>query len=728
MEGASLLDVVDERARELLGLPLRRITREIALPSAPGAASEVVARAAMVGEATWLLLHERPIPAQRPTEEPRRTIVGRHRELAELERYLAGSESSVLYVRGPLGIGKTALLSAFATRCEQLGCPAFWIDARTSAPTEQTVVSALTDSRTSRHPLDNLLGTVQRLACRRWVLLVDNFDAWQDAAQPGEGPFVRLMSECRIIVAARSPPNRQWWEMATRSARPLTLGVLSPDDAGELQSRLGVEPLHRAEVARRAGGHPLCIVTLAAELRAPPLSVSPLVPTVLDFAEPHRREVLDAAAIPARITEDVIASMAGATVDVTCAYDFLTTICVPDPSGVGLRMPGVLRDALRARLRERSPSRLAALQARLVGHYTALLEQEKHTYAFYPIVDDFLDAFDDHPVVRRMAGGRADAVASTRRARPEEQPELLSSSQHLVAAKSKETFARRLEDPGTITVVAEGEDGLSGIIQYAVMSAAACSTTEVRADAQLEAALGILRIHAQLSPEDVVVVCLAWATTDPNGTWGPASRGLLRKLLDALLRTRAVATVFVQPESPVPLPTLAFPGATPFHVSGQIVLYRDLRGYVPGRLLGALIESDEERAPHVGGVLPRPAAIRVEDVRDALASIAQPEKLATSPLLALRVVSEEAGPRASPTERIEALARVLRETLSSLQGGSRELKEREVLEAVFLAKSGKHEKIASELAMAYSTFRRYLARGVERAAEKLRLREQLLLG
>src|SRR5690606_8039293 len=154
----------------------RRITREVPLLFGDGA-SVLVARTAIVGDETWLLLFERRVHRSRPTHRGPR-IVGRHHELAEIDGYLAEPNESVLCLQGPLGIGKTALLSCLAARCEDLGCPYFSIDARTLPPTQEALARVITGGPVEHRPLERLQAA-QSLGLRGWVLAIDNFDAWQ---------------------------------------------------------------------------------------------------------------------------------------------------------------------------------------------------------------------------------------------------------------------------------------------------------------------------------------------------------------------------------------------------------------------------------------------------------------------------------------------------------------------------------------------------------------------
>lgn len=720
VEGTSISDLVDERSRELLTLASRRVTHEVVLPSIAGSSSEILARAVIVGKATWLHLHERKVESR--TQEPDENLVGRRSALAELERYLASNDATVLFVRGPLGIGKTAVLRAFEARCRELASPCFWIDARTQSPSDETILSAIVGAGLHGTPLATIVESIERLASRRWVVIVDNFDAWQEASSESAQLFARLPHACRVVVAARGTPHGPWWDAAARRPQPLVLGPLSTIEATELKARLGVPEEQRAAIQRRAAGHPLCIVTHATALRSQ-LAPTNTVPAAIDFADPTRRELVELAAIPARITEEILAAMMPDRSTVAEGYDFLTTLCVPDQAGVGLRMPGVLRDALRARLRERSPSRLATHQLTLASYYGKILEKGK-PYA-YPVLDDFLDTFEEHPVIRALVGACSDPPVRTRRVTAHDWYEL-ESALHL-SAPELSALVRRGQDPAVVSCLAEGDQGLVGILQYVIASNAMFNRVDRKRSADLDAVRDVLRAQGALTAEDGTIVCLSFVTADSSeNAWGPAAKSFVRTLLHELVAVRPVATLALISKSLASVPTLRFPGGTRLTVAGEPAVYRDLRGVTPARLLRALLENDGATAPLVSGRVASTFDVSTDAVRDALGNVAQPGKLASSPLLMLGIVEREAGTTANPAERVQTLARLLRDTIASIDGGDREIKERAVLEATFLHRTGKHEKIASELGLAYSTFRRYLSRGIERVAERLRLQEQSL--
>lgn len=726
-EGCSIIDLLPETSQHPLMLVARRVTREVVLAT-DGASSELLARGALVGDETWLLLLERGIRVEPYAPPPRRPFVGREAELAELERYLVEPGAGVLFVQGPLGIGKSALLAAFAARCEQLGCPYFSIDANAHPPSDDLIARVFTRGAVTTHPLERLVEATRALGPGRWVLLIDNFDAWQAVSDMVRSrPCAQLPPDCRIIVAARRMPDPRWWGATYRSPQTFPLGPLPQAEAEELASALGVPVAKTQEVARRAAGHPLSVVALASWMR----TGLPLAHTVrsgeLEQASASRWEILEAASIPARITEDVLATLLDNTEGAE-ALDLLTTLTLRDPSGIGLRMPLVLREAIKARLRERNPARLSELQRRLAMHLGTVLDSGTASH-LVPIVDDFFDALDDRALIRRIAGSREDGLPSIRFAHEVDRSSLARAARDIGGERAAEAILRRIDRGFVATHVALGPSGIEGICQFATLTAASrAQLGDLREDGEIAASLELLRQRTVLEANEYVIACLAWVARDVwGGAWGSASQALFRPLFPHLVTApRPAASIFVLPYANFPLKTRDLPGSdAPVTVGDHSLVYRDLRGMTVRGVLSAIVHADDERVPRMPSVARREVPISTETIREALMFVDQPERLVGGALLALRLVDDEAGPGASPSERAAALARVLRSMVGAVgSGGQRESRQREVLNAVFFEKSGKHEKIASELGMPYSTFRRQLARGIERVTEMVRLREQ----
>lgn len=730
LEPHDLLDLApDESSRTLLLLALRGVAPEVQLPSS-AADSVLVARGTVTGADRSLLLYERSAAdasLSRSSHVRSRHFVGREAELAAFDSFLVSDEPSIIYVHGPYGIGKTALLGAFAARCVELDCAHVRVDARSSPVCEQAIVDALSTSAGSNQTDLGRLIASSRICAGKWVLFIDNFDAWfHKASTAYREIFEILPPDTRIVLAGRRQPERRWWSGCSRDTMPIPLDVLDRDSSAALL-RLHASRLEaRDEALSHANGHPLCLVTLANASRMrgeASAATSDLVDTAVDSKLPPA--ILEAAALPSRVTEDVLAELlVGEGATAQDAYDVLATICLRDPSGVGVRMPWCLRTTVERKLQERSPERFANLRARLAAFYARRLDQCTHEQ-LPRLLDDALESFSDVPALKRLMGGGS--PPDVRRAGAGDLAAVTAAARRAGGELAAALVERRMMSGFGATYVAVRGEAIEGILQLSLTSIDEASRAGrgSGADAPLASAVAALRALGGLDVRAPVAICTAWLTPDLAGDdfWGNSSALallLLRKVLTAT--PRVVATALVMPPGDSRRPFGLIPGAHTVH-EGEHTVLCTLVNRSPGSTLLALLEMTEPLAAQDTGLVPEQTLITTETVRSALMQLASPKRLAASPLMSSRLVAAATGPGAPVAARPETLARLLRGAIHSIVGTPRDERARDVLIAVFLGEGGKHEQIAREMGLPYGTFRRHLALGIEHVTETLQARD-----
>ncbi|WP_236792503.1 ATP-binding protein [Amycolatopsis sp. GM8] len=184
-----------------------------------------------------------------------KTLVGRVAELVTFRQALAGGPAApvMLYVHGPAGIGKTALLRRFAEEARADGRPVVEVDGHgisaRPAAFEAEAEAALDQDRV--------------------LLLVDGFEGCQGLETWLRTRFLpRLPERALIVIAGRRPLDPQWrsdpgWFFPL--LRTMALGELPFPDADALLDARGVPGEVRPTVFAAAGGHPLAL-TFASEL------------------------------------------------------------------------------------------------------------------------------------------------------------------------------------------------------------------------------------------------------------------------------------------------------------------------------------------------------------------------------------------------------------------------------------------------------------------------------
>jgi hypothetical protein len=294
-------------------------------------------------------------------------VVGRERELALLARVLEPDGPRVAFVYGMAGIGKSALLSAFAHCCRTRGVRTFSVDCRSIDPTEAGFRGgvAAAAGEVDHGPLLPLTPGEQA------VLIVDTYEVFRIA-----DPWLRhellptLPPSLRVVVAGRDAPMLEWTVERGRlgGLEVLPLGPLDDQSVQGLFEAVGLDDEQAAaEIKRVTRGHPLAL-RLALEAQCASLPAPDAMPRVIQalaaaFREglpEQARTAVDAAAVPRRITRGVLEAMLGAGAD--AAFDILADLSFVEPAADGLRLHDAVHNALAERLRAVDPGSFRRLR------------------------------------------------------------------------------------------------------------------------------------------------------------------------------------------------------------------------------------------------------------------------------------------------------------------------------------------------------------------------------
>jgi DNA-directed RNA polymerase specialized sigma24 family protein len=297
-----------------------------------------------------------------------RAFVGRIAERDLFRSAIAADKGafSVLFVHGPGGIGKSALLSRFADDARDAGRCVVLADGRTVDPSPEAFATE----------------AAKALDTPGAVLLVDTFER----CQPIEGWFrceflPRLPPSAVVVVASRLAPAPQWRADLGGSEvlRTVSLRNLPPNDATTLLGRRGVPVQLRDAVLAFAGGHPLAL-SLAAEVAATDASptqpwtpgqdvieilLSELIGTVPSAAHRH---ALEACAHAYTTTQELLAAVLAAEGDPVELFAWLRGLPFIESGPVGLFPHDVVRDALDADLKWRDPQGYEAMHRGIRDH------------------------------------------------------------------------------------------------------------------------------------------------------------------------------------------------------------------------------------------------------------------------------------------------------------------------------------------------------------------------
>ncbi|HEY3671310.1 MAG TPA: LuxR family transcriptional regulator [Acidimicrobiia bacterium] len=312
-------------------------------------------------------------------------LVGREQERDQLRAWVMDPDGpSAVFIHGPAGIGKTALVTG------TLGGPTtVVVDGREIEPTPATVLAHIGTVLGLGVAAPTLGQVADAIAVGSvGTLVIDSYqrlgvvDGWlRNRLLPS------LPARTTTVLVGRNPPNVAWrtapgWRQLLVD---VLLGPLTEAGAAQLVARKGLAG-DRAERAQRFGrGHPLAL-ELACEALvrhpdlvvgdAPPAEVvEELVEVLFDDLDPELRDVVEAAAVLRRVTVPALAAVlerdeAAAEQAWVALRDLPFATVRPD----GVELQAVVQDVTVTRLELRDPARARDLRRRAAGAAMATVQ------------------------------------------------------------------------------------------------------------------------------------------------------------------------------------------------------------------------------------------------------------------------------------------------------------------------------------------------------------------
>jgi len=313
----------------------------------------------------------RDMLAQRAAE----SFVGREKELATLLKCLDEDGPLVVHVHGIGGVGKTALLAAFAARASKEGATVIRLDCRVIEPTERgflqdlgtAIGCELSSPEEAAERLEDLGGRV--------ILLIDTYEVFLLMATWLRQVFIpSLADNVRVVFAGRQPPSANWLASPEWHGLflPMPLGPLGDSDATELLSRAGLATEDASRVNEFARGHPLALHLAASTAQGPAgleLQDSTVQTVVQELArlfladvqDPLTRQTLEAAAVTRRTTKSLLGAMVP-DADPEDAYARLERLPFVERNRDGLSVHDSVREAIGGSLHAADPARYCTLR------------------------------------------------------------------------------------------------------------------------------------------------------------------------------------------------------------------------------------------------------------------------------------------------------------------------------------------------------------------------------
>ena len=293
------------------------------------------------------------------TERPP-LFAGRAAELGALVAMLGADAPAIVWVYGLGGIGKSALLRAFAREAAARGADVLALDGETLEPTASAFRREICVAASSA----------------RLVVIIDAYERLRllDDWLRRDG-VPSLPAHARVVIAGRDAPVAAWTRDFGERLRRLPLDALPPQEALELLRDLGMDPEPAVRVNRALRGHPLALRLAASapvsDERALQPALDELAREYLDDLEEPVRRALDAAGVVRRVTRPLLDVMVP---DASDRFDALLGLPFVTRGRDGLIVHDVIRELLAVELRAADPVRHRRLRTAAWRHLRAELE------------------------------------------------------------------------------------------------------------------------------------------------------------------------------------------------------------------------------------------------------------------------------------------------------------------------------------------------------------------
>jgi hypothetical protein len=651
-----------------------------------------------------------------------RNFVGRTEERALFRSVMEAPADAfaVLFVHGPGGIGKTALLQGFAD------------DGRTAG---RTVIQVDGD-RVGASPEAFVGATGRAIDTPGVVLLIDAFDQLCGLEGWLRRDFLpRLPDDAVVVVASHLPPDPNWrvdlgWSDALRV---IALRALSPAASAALLDTRGVPADLQAPLLAFAGGHPLALSLLAeraaeeagqGSIRMPCQDViKALLPRLVgEVPSPTHRHALEVCAHAYRTTEELLRAVLPQDADVLFGWLRGLPFVESDPGG--LFPHDVARRVLDADLRWRDPRVYEVMARRIRDH---LLDQVR-TSAGKFMLHALMGVIYLHrgtEVMHPFVAWRGEDEAREEVYRPEDRAAVLA----MAAATEGEESARIVDfwldrQPTAFYVHRLPETGeMVGFMAWLRLTS--LRDEEISADPVVAAAWEHSRSAAPPRPGEHVALA-RFMCPSVHQRSSTVNDLVHTRILEKWLHSQRLAWSYVVGADPqfgermTYLIHQAVP-ATPTVAGRPYALYaHDWRAVPVETWLNRLIAQriSGAQAPSAADPTGRLAVLSRTEfddaVRGALRSWRQAEHLSSNPLTRSNLVVKQGG-----TDPVASLRDLLAEAVDALGQDPRSAHLHRVVTTTFFQGAPTQEVAAQRLSLSLSTYRRHLIRGIKEASDWL---------
>ncbi len=453
---------------------------------------------------------------------------------------LAPDGPAAVFVHGPGGIGKTALITGTLA---SLPLTAVTLDGRQVEPTVPGALAALGTALGVPAP-SSATAAAQAIAdAGADVLVIDSFerlnllDGWIRNELTGALP-----ASVTVVLVGRRGPNVAWrtapgWRSLLAE---LVLGPMTTDEVDLLLAAHGARGDDAERIRTFARGHPLAVVVTAEALArrpglvlgsgAPADVVEELFSVILDDLPLPERGTVEAVSVLRRVTMPLLAAVVDGQ-DIEEAWRILRSLPFTTTTAAGLELSGVAAPVLLEALELRDPLRVRGLRARaaqaIVDSLAVGLDWQSTADLLHLV---------QNPLIRNAYAPPGMLQHPVERARAEDRDQIVAIARRFTGEDSSRLTARWWGMRREAFSVVRGESG--GVAGFSVVATLGDPADVPLEDPAIGAVIGHLRRDPM--PADARAVVFRWALGRRHGE-EPTSEvaGLVVDLKRTYLELRA---------------------------------------------------------------------------------------------------------------------------------------------------------------------------------------------
>lgn len=673
-------------------------------------------------------------------------FVGRVRDLDLFREALGASDSpfALLHLHGPGGVGKTALLDAFARLAAECGLLTIRVDGRAIDPSPTGFIQALQLAmglEEDTDPLTSLNG------CVKTVLLLDTYeqmaplDAWLR-----ETFLPKLPSQTIVVLAGRNRPAPAWrmdpgWGELVHI---LPLRNLRPEEGEEYLRVRGVPTALHADVLAFTHGHPLALSLVAdvlaqgdadgtvARVDDPDVVRSLLERFVASVPSALHRRALQVCAHVRVTTVPLLAEALGVD-DSDELFTWLRGLSFIEPGPQGLFPHDLAREVLDADLRWRNPDDYLEQHQRIRDYIVRRLQQaqgrDQQQATF-----DLLYMHRNNALLRPFLQWTTLGTAYADPAAPSDYAVILETVRRHEGDASAEIAQYWIKhQPDAFVVFRENDNHFLGFM--ATLRLHDTSPEDHRRDPAIQAARHFAVRHGPVRQREVMLHHRFAMGRDAYQSASAAWDMVVMSTTLLWLTTPRVAwsfQTFADPDYWHPTMSYINVQRSPeadFTVEGRRygVFTHEWRAQSPINWLDLMARRELDTTMTLQQIEcdhPPPMIVLSEPqfhdaVRQALRNYHRPDALATNPLIRSRLIAEHAGedPNAA------TLQTLIREAAEALLANRKDERLYRAIYRTYFAPAETQELAAEALGLPFSTYRYHLATGIQRVTDSLWQRE-----